>query len=244
MKNIAIQGLGFVGSATAVAVASRKDKNHKPLFNVMGIDQDNEVGKIRINLFNSGKFPVKTSDKEIIELTKKSYLAGNLKASCLVENYSIASIIISCINLDLINKNGKLSISMSSFKKSLKDIADNISKNTLLIIQTTVPPGTCTNIIKPLFDKTLKKRNMDPNSIFIAHSYERVMPGQNYLNSIINFWRVYSGINDKSAKKCKAFLSKVINVDKYPLTKLSSTNASETAKLLENSNRATNNAYI
>ena len=38
MKNVVVQGLGFVGSAMAVAVASRLDKKNEPIFNVTGID--------------------------------------------------------------------------------------------------------------------------------------------------------------------------------------------------------------
>ena len=70
------------------------------------------------------------------------------------------------------------------------------------------------------------------------------MPGKKYYDSIINFWRVYSGINEESELACEKFLSKVINIKKYPLTKLSSTIASETSKLLENTYRAVNIAFI
>ena len=70
------------------------------------------------------------------------------------------------------------------------------------------------------------------------------MPGKNYLDSIVNFWRVYSGENDIAVNKCEDFLSKIINVKEFPLTRLSSTTASETAKVLENSYRATNIAFM
>ena len=78
----------------------------------------------------------------------------------------------------------------------------------------------------------------------LAHSYERVMPGKNYLDSIINYWRVYAGATEDAAHKCAEFLSTIINVNKYPLTRLSSTTASETAKVLENTYRAVNIAFI
>jgi len=70
------------------------------------------------------------------------------------------------------------------------------------------------------------------------------MPGPEYLSSIINFWRVYAGVNSKSSEKCKEFLSTIINTDKFPLSQLSSTTASELSKVLENSYRATNIAFI
>jgi nucleotide sugar dehydrogenase len=70
------------------------------------------------------------------------------------------------------------------------------------------------------------------------------MPGNNYLSSITDFWRVYSGHTDEAADLCEDFLGKVINVQVYPLCRLKSTIDSETAKVLENTYRAINIAFI
>ena len=70
------------------------------------------------------------------------------------------------------------------------------------------------------------------------------MPGENYLKSIQNYWRVYSGINKKSKIKCREFLSFFINTDEYPLTELNNIRDSETAKIIENSYRAVNISFI
>ena len=65
------------------------------------------------------------------------------------------------------------------------------------------------------------------------------MPGPNYINSIKNFYRVFSGINDASAKS-RRFFKKIISTKKYPLTRLQTPESSEMAKVLENSFRAMN----
>jgi nucleotide sugar dehydrogenase len=70
------------------------------------------------------------------------------------------------------------------------------------------------------------------------------MPGKEYYRSIVNFWRVFAGTTEAAADACATFLSKVINWRDYPLRRLHSTTASETAKVLENSYRATNIAFI
>ena len=243
MKKVVIQGLGFVGSATAVAISSKLNKNNKPLFDVTGIDLNNRIGKIRVNQINSGNFPFKTLDHSISKEAKKSFIRGNLNASFSSDVYSNADIIIISINYDLERKNKK-KLNLSDFKKSCSVIAKKISKNTLIIVQSTVAPGTCEKIIYPILNKNLIKRKINPKLVWLAHSYERVMPGKNYLQSITNYWRVYSGINDISAKKCADFLKKIINTKKYPLTKLDSTTSSEIAKVLENSYRAVNIAFI
>ena len=133
---------------------------------------------------------------------------------------------------------------MDPFAESIREIAENISEDTLIIIESTVPPGTCETIVYPIFRDVFNKRKLDIKKFYLAHSYERVMPGDQYFDSIINYWRVYAGINEESADRCAEFLCQVINTTDYPLTRLSSTIASETGKLLENSYRAVNIAFI
>jgi nucleotide sugar dehydrogenase len=70
------------------------------------------------------------------------------------------------------------------------------------------------------------------------------MPGAHYLDSVVNFWRVFAGHTPEAADACEDFLSKVVNVSEYPLTRLSSTTASEIGKVLENSYRAATIAFM
>jgi len=60
----------------------------------------------------------------------------------------------------------------------------------------------------------------------------------------VNFWRVYSGHTPKAADACERFLSQVVNAEKYPLTRVGSTTASEMGKVLENSYRAMTIAFM
>jgi len=241
---VVVQGLGFVGSAMAVAVASKRDKNNEPRFNVTGIDLPNIEGEKRINSINSGKFPFKTNDNMLSSELSKAVKFGNLNATTAKNILSDANVVLVSINCDLIKQNDEYKIDIDPFINSLKDVALNISENTLVIIESTVPPGTCEKIVYPLFIDVFQKRNLNINKLYLAHSYERVMPGNEYYNSIINYWRVYAGINQESSDKCEAFFSKIVNTKDYPLTCLSSTISSETSKLLENSFRAVNIAFI
>lgn len=114
----------------------------------------------------------------------------------------------------------------------------------LIIVETTTPPGTCAEVVAPELSKALKARGLSADSLMLAHAYERVMPGDEYLNSVNNFWRVYAGHSEQAADACEQFLSKIINVKDFPLTRLMSTTASETAKVLENTYRAVNIAFM
>ena len=70
------------------------------------------------------------------------------------------------------------------------------------------------------------------------------MPGPNYIDSIKNFYSVYSGIDKISAIETRKLFKTIISTKKYPLTRLVNTNATEMAKVLENSYRAMNIAFI
>ena len=107
-----------------------------------------------------------------------------------------------------------------------------------------MPPGTCEKIAFDIIKNGLEVRNLDSDSFNLGHSYERVMPGPNYIDSIQNYYRVYSGINEESANATESFLRTIISTEKYPLTRLNGTNATELAKVLENSYRAMNIAFM
>ena len=167
----------------------------------------------------------------------------NLVCSNSIKDISDSKIVIVSINCDLKNKD-KFSVNLKKFLESIKAILKYIDKNALLIIESTVPPGTCELKILPLIKKIFKRRKIKLDNILLSYTYERVMPGRNYLNSIKNYWRVMAGLNKKSSKKCKNFLSQIINVKRFPITELENLRACELGKILENSFRATNIAFI
>jgi nucleotide sugar dehydrogenase len=69
------------------------------------------------------------------------------------------------------------------------------------------------------------------------------MPGPEYIDSIREFPRVYSGVDKISADSIEQFLKTIIDSGKCELTRLEHTNATEMAKVLENSYRAMNIAF-
>ena len=155
------------------------------------------------------------------------------------------------INLDVkkldfhINSNDIVdySVDLSGFKSAIRSIGNYCKEDILVLIETTVPPGT-TLIAKDILQEALRSRKLSTDKIKIGHSYERVMPGPNYIDSIQNFYRVYSGVDDFSANSVEEFLKTIIRIDEYPLTRLKGTNSTEISKVLENSFRAMNIAFI
>ena len=242
MKTISIIGQGFTGAIMSI-VCARAKKKKKLLFKVFGLERDNYNGNKIISNLNNGIFPFRNNDKllksELKKVIKqKNFIATNNK-NCIKKS----DIVLVNINFDIVNSKSKKK-DLKNFIKIITFIASYIKKNSLIIIETTVPPGYCQKIIQPIINKSIKVRKLRKNSILLAHSYERVTPGIDYLNSIINAPRVYAADNKLAQVKTKNFFDQIINSKDYPLTKLQSTTASETSKIIENSYRAVNIAFI
>ena len=245
-KVVVVQGLGFVGAVMSMICANSSKQNYA----VIGIDLPSKDSYWKIASINSGIFPLISEDNQILKYYKNSIKKRNFYATYDKYAYKFADIIVVDINLDIkklntLKKNKKwYEVNLSIFKKSISIIAENCKENVLVLVETTVPPGTCEKVIKPIFEHNFKKRKLNINKFKLGHSYERVMPGSDYIKSIINFPRVYSGINNLSKEKTRIFLSSIINTKKNPLTLLKNTNESELAKVLENSYRAINIALV
>jgi nucleotide sugar dehydrogenase len=133
---------------------------------------------------------------------------------------------------------------IGALEECLKIIGERIPPECLVLIETTVPPGTTEYVAYPIVRNEFLKRGLAGREPLLAHSFERVMPGRNYVASVRDFWRVASGINPAARDRVVKFLSEVLNVAKYPLTVLDRPIESETCKIVENSYRATVLAFM
>tara|TARA_B100000401_G_C52810300_1_gene723392 strand:- start:1937 stop:3451 length:1515 start_codon:yes stop_codon:yes gene_type:complete len=245
-KVVAVQGLGFVGTVMSLVIAN--DDNDQ--YAVLGVDQKTTDSYWKIGDLRDGKLPIISSDPLVKELHEKSIEKMNFLATFDSKAYKYADYIIVDINLDVqkVSSNqGKIldyEVSLTAFEQAIQEIGKFCKPEVLVLVETTVPPGTCRKIAYPILKNELKKRNLPEDKFKLGHSYERVMPGPNYIDSIKNFYRVYSGINERSATEVEKFLKTIISTDKFPLTRLHSTEASEMAKVLENSYRAMNISFM
>jgi UDP-N-acetyl-D-glucosamine dehydrogenase len=241
---VCVQGLGFVGMAMALAVAQARDSAGLPKFNVIGVDLPIAKGLEKVNNINRGILPFICEDPKIETALRQAHLDGNFLVTTDPRVYSLASVILVDVNLDVIVVGGRSTVAMEGFKEAIRTLGAFMSKGCLVIIETTVPPGTCARVVSNLLTEAAIARGLPEDAFLLAHAYERVMPGREYFDSIINFWRVYAGHTPAAAAACESFLSQVIDVQRFPLTRLSSTIASEIGKVLENSYRAVNIAFM
>jgi UDP-N-acetyl-D-glucosamine dehydrogenase len=241
---VCVQGLGFVGAAMMLATASAREQDGSPAFDVVGVELDNPAGRDRVQAINSGRLPIRSADPKMEAAMAMAVETGNLRATTDQEVYASAGVAIVDIGLDVSARDGEPEVDFGDLRRAVATLASRMPAGSLIVVETTVPPGTCEKVIAPEVDRALEERGMPGGSILVAHAYERVMPGADYLDSIVNFWRVYAGHTPEAGDACGSFLSKVVNTDDYPLTRVSSTTASEMGKVLENSYRATTIAFM
>jgi nucleotide sugar dehydrogenase len=245
-KVVVVQGLGFVGAVMSIVCANALTEDYA----VIGVDLANGANYWKIKSINEGSFPIVASDPKIETYYQQSRHKGNFLATYDAYAYSKADVIIVDINLDVAKDSNEMNdlagyeVDLSPFKKAMQAIGTHCNEEVLILVETTVPPGTCKKVVKPIIEKNLSSRGLSTEKYKLGHSYERVMPGPNYVDSIQNFYRVFAGIDDKSAVATEKFLRTIISTEKYPLTRLGNTNATEMAKVLENSFRAMNIAFM
>ena len=245
---VVVMGVGFVGAVMAAAVADTEDEKGEPTKFVMGMQRPSVRSYWKIPLLNRGLPPVEAEDPEVAPMIHRCVNdKKTLIATFAYDALEFADVVVVDVQCDYLKESlGNVldgRTDMVALEKSLEIIAERISPHALVLIETTVAPGTTEQVAYPIMRKVFRRRGI-MNDPLLAHSFERVMPGKNYVASIRDFWRVCSGINDEATRRVVNFLDEVVNTEKYPLTVLDRPIESETAKIVENSFRATILAFL
>ena len=245
---VVVMGVGFVGAVMAAIVADTVDERGQNSKFVIGCQRPSERSYWKIPLLNRGESPVKAEDPEVDVLIdrcvlQKKTLVATYNNDCL----GLADNVIVDVQCDYIKhvlgdmREGEAD--MAALEATMKTIGEKIREDCLVLIETTVAPGTTEFVAWPILRKAFVKRGLKGTPL-LAHSFERVMPGREYVSSIRDFWRVCSGCNDEARNRVEKFLHEVLNTKDFPLTVMDRPIESETTKIVENSYRATILAYL
>lgn len=220
----------------------------KPSKFVIGCQRPSTRSYWKIPLLNRGEAPVTAEDPEVAPMISrcvldKKTLIATYNSDCL----KLADCVVVDVQCDYTkNALGNLEdgeVEMAALEATMRTIGDTIPPQCLVLIETTVAPGTTEYVAFPILKRAFEKRGMADVPL-LAHSFERVMPGREYVASIRDFWRVCSGCTDEARDRVVQFLSEVLNVRDYPLTVMDRPMESETTKIIENSYRATILAFL
>lgn len=246
---VLVLGLGFVGTAVAGNLA-RAEKNGRRLFFVIGLDRDDAAGREKAGALDLGRSPTYANDPSLERVIREACIdSKNLVGGVDPRLISLADVVVSCINLDVQRESGqteKLVVPTEGYAAAMRMVGQHMRPGTLVTVESTLPMGTCDRVLYPALCEGQAKQGVDvaAQPPKLAYCYERVMPGPDYLDSVNNFWRAYAGVDEASADAARDFLALYVNTEQFPLWRHKSTRAAEMAKLLENSYRATNIAFI
>jgi len=247
---VVVMGVGFVGAVMAGVIADSLDrKTGQPGKFVIGMQRPSSRSYWKIPYLNRGEAPVEAEDPEVAPLIRRCVLEKKtLTATFTYDALSLADVVVVDVQCDYHKetfgnvRQGHADI--AALEDSLKVIGEQIGPECMVLIETTVPPGTTEYVAYPIIKKAFEQRGLNGVEPLLAHSFERVMPGRNYVASIRDFWRVCSGISPAARERVTTFLSEILNVEKFPLTVLDRPIESETCKIVENSYRATILAFL
>ncbi len=246
---VVVMGVGFVGAVMAAIVADTVDKKTgEPSKFVIGCQRPSTRSYWKIPLLNRGESPVKAEDPEVAPMIarcvrEKKTLAATFNSECL----KLADCVVVDVQCDFTKHDlGDMrtgDAEMSALEATMRTIGQYVRPNCLTLIETTVAPGTTEFVAWPIMKKAFAARGIKGEPL-LAHSFERVMPGREYVSSIRDFWRVCSGCNKEARDRVEKFLREVLNTEQFPLTVMDRPIESETTKIVENSYRAAILAFL
>lgn len=215
---IAVFGLGHIGLPTAALFANEG-------IDVIGVARNIE----KLDIITEGNSPI--IEPGLDELVNKAVKSGNLYVTddgLQAVQESNVIIIIVPTPMDKFNR-----AELSAVKSTCETISKSLNKDNLIIVESTVPQGTCENIIIPILEESGLKAGED---FGVAYTPERAIPN-NTIYEMTHNARVIGGIDQESTEKAISIYSKII---KGQIIKVRNLVTAETVKLIENNYRDVN----
>ena len=251
MEKVAIIGLGYVGLPLACLCAKRG-------FTVTGLEKKEVI----VEAVNNGQSHI-NDEKLQKSLTQAK---NSLEATVNPEKIKDCSIFIICVPTPV---NNKKEPDFGPLEGAAEAIGKFVKKKDLVIVESTVFPGTCEEYVIPILNKESKL--VAGNNYYFAHCPERVNPGDAFW-TVENIPRVVGGINEESTVKAAEFYQKLLggqifNIDEIKhllrpkvihegdsykintmplgsITKMNSLRDAEAVKVMENTVRDVNIAFV
>jgi len=218
LNKIGVIGLGYVGLPTAVVFASRG-------FSVVGVDVD--VSKVEA--VNSGRCYIREPGLDV--LLRDVVSRGLLRATTdVVEAVRESDAVIVAVPTPV--RDGVTDLSY--LRAALEGVRRGLHRGLLVVIESTVPPGTTAGFARSLLEESGYRVEED---FFLAHVPERIAPGR-AIEELLNVPRVVGGVGPKSTEKAVELYSKV-----NPKLLPTDATTAEFVKLIENTYRDLNIAF-
>jgi UDP-N-acetyl-D-mannosaminuronic acid dehydrogenase len=213
-KKIVVVGTGYVGLPLAIMLAHSG-------YDVTGVDVQDSI----VDAINKGVLDI--AEDEVKRVFEEPAVRKNLRAR---KTPLPADVFIICVPTPLDEK--KKTADLALVTQAAESLVPYLRAGNLVILESTVPPGTCRNVLTPLFEKAGLKVGKD---ILLAHCPERILPGA-VLKELIEDDRVVGGVNAQSTKMAKEIYASFVKGNLYE----TDATTAELVKLMENTYRDVN----
>lgn len=216
-KKLAIIGLGYVGLPLAVEFGKK--------YSVIGFD----VNETRIAELKSG------IDRTLEVSTKELELASYLHYTSNSADLKSAQVYIVTVPTPIDSANRP---DLTLLIKASQTVGNVLKKGDIVIFESTVYPGCTEEVCVPVLEKISElKFNTD---FFCGYSPERINPGDK-INTLTKIKKITSGSNLDAAKEVDSLYASIITAGTYPVASM---RIAEAAKVIENSQRDLNIAFV
>ena len=228
LTKISVIGMGYVGIPVAALLADQKGVD------VTGIQRRSQRSGWKIEVLNAGKSPFEGTEPGLDDLIRRVVQKGSFRVT---EDFAvIKDMDIVLIDVQTPTDGADHKPRYLSLKEVSRQVGTYMKKGTLVVIESTVAPGTTQFVVQPILER---KSGLKAGRDFcLAYSYERVMPGR-LLDYIMNLPRIVGGVDEKSRDKAVQLYKKIVKA------KILSTDilTAETSKTIENAYRDVNIAF-
>ena len=194
---LVVIGLGYVGLPVACLFADAG-------FPVVGLDVDED----KVGAINEGRCSIEGKEPGLPDLVARVVSEGRLRATT---DYSVcqdADIILIAVETPVDNETKKPRY--TALGRALSDLGEHLQAGTLVIIESTLAPGTMTDLVQPTLEEASGiKVNED---FYLVNCPERVMPGR-LLHNLQHMHRVVGGSSPEAADLATRFYRHVVDAD-------------------------------
>lgn len=220
---IAIIGLGYVGLPLAAAFAEK--------YKVIGFD----INPGRINQLRDGIDTTKELSSEAVKKALHQTETSGLSVTDNSSDISVADVYIVTVPTPTNKYNQPVLIPL---EKASETVGNYLSENNVVIYESTVYPGVTEEICVPILEeKSGLRLNKD---FFVGYSPERINPGDKQ-HTVTKILKVTSGSTPEAAKYIDALYASIITAGTHLAPSIK---VAEAAKVIENSQRDINIAFV
>ena len=252
-KKVAVIGLGYVGLPLAALCAKKG-------YRVVGLDANEQV----VASLEKGKCHIR--DEAVERLLADAIASSNFQATSDSEKIDDCCIYLICVPTPVDDNNEP---DLEPLESACRIVAPHLTTNDLVVVESTVFPGTCEQVVAPLLEEVSNLSSSE--NIHLAHCPERVNPGDLFWTSE-NIPRVVGATSDPGVEIAAEFYASILggkifdvrevkkslnpkfsetaeglHVAQVPLgsvTKMRSIRDAEAVKAMENTVRDVNIAFV